>query len=606
MTVDIYAATDGTAGGNGSRSMPYDLATALTAQAANERLVVMPGIYEQAATIGAGLLVEGHHSGRPILYGGVQITGTWSNYSGNVWRIATANPVASSLGCLILRTHSNGWLSGEYMDALGEVTEDREWYHDGTYLYLYSSDGDPSVAYWRVDKASLTGTASIYYAPATGGLYVGQGKDGVTLRNLGVYGFRGNGHLVDDCDAHVIDGCRFAYNAEDGGGGFSAPNNVVSDCTFDWNGTRRVRLGEFGATDGDGYSLHNQGGGPASTNTTIRDCSGEGNRKDLIQNVNDSTGTIERCTAVNCGFGFVMASSGAQTFRNIVVRAGDLGVLGFAVVTGTGTLHNATIVGRNQASSKALVSIAGAGSLTMRNCIVSAWPTGSDMLTTTFVHTYNCWNVTTLGHTLSTGEIQDHPELTGNRYGITSTSPCAETGTDLSATFTDDRYGRQRPAGLWSMGAVELVTLTHRDRVMAGLATALERIGDTSQAWQTLDALTGVVRRGRLQDDLQEPYVAIESTEEQYERVAVSGVYSRTLRVALRYVAPSDWESFDWIGAATHDVELAIGTDRTLGGVCNDATFISNVSRVDGADSAVAFTVDIRYRTLETSPLTRV
>ena len=97
---DIYAATDGTAGGNGSQSMPYDLDTALTAQTATDRLIVMPGVYAQDAVVGSGKLIEGHFTGRPIIYGGAQITGTWAPYSGRVWRIATANPVASALGKL--------------------------------------------------------------------------------------------------------------------------------------------------------------------------------------------------------------------------------------------------------------------------------------------------------------------------------------------------------------------------------------------------------------------------------------------------------------------------------------------------------------------------
>ena len=120
---DIYAATDGTAGGNGSQSMPYDLATGLTAQTATDRLIVHPGLYAGAFSVGSGKLIEGHFTGRPIIYGGAQITGTWEHYSGDVYRIATANPVASSLGKLILRTHSGLFLAGEYMDSLAEVTE---------------------------------------------------------------------------------------------------------------------------------------------------------------------------------------------------------------------------------------------------------------------------------------------------------------------------------------------------------------------------------------------------------------------------------------------------------------------------------------------------
>ena len=601
---DIYAATDGTAGGNGSQSMPYDLDTGLTAQTATDRLIVMPGVYAQDAVVGSGKLIEGHFTGRPIIYGGAQITGTWELYSGNVWRITTANPVASSLGKLILRTHSGLFLAGEYMDSLAEVTEDREWYHDGTYLYLHSSDGDPSVAYWRVDKASLTGTASSSYPAATGGLYIGPGRDDVTLRNLAVYGFRGNGHLVDDCEDHIVEDCRFAFNSEDGGGGFSAPDNIVRRCAFDWNGTRRVRLGELGLTDGDGYSLHNVGGGAVSTNYSIRDCTGEGNCKDFTQNVNDSTGTVERCTITNCGFGLILNTTATQTFRNITLRAGDLGVGAFGIVVGTANVHNCTFIGRDQAASTAVISIFGVGSVAMRNSIITGWPTAFALSTTTFTHSHNCFDATTLGVTLGTGEIQTDPLIVAPRYGLAPTSPCLGTGTSLAATFVDDRYGRRRST-TWSMGAVELVDITPRGRVLEALCDALEDIGDESQPWQTMQPLTKVVRYGRSAEGATAPFIAITSVAETYERVSTSGVYQRTMKVDLVYVW-SDWESFDWLGAVAADVELAVGEDRTLGGVCDDATFTGNVSRVDSTDASVAFTIELRYRTQDTAPLSRV
>jgi hypothetical protein len=600
---DIYAATDGTAGGNGSQSMPYDLATALTAQTAADRLIVMPGVYAQSATVGSGLLIEGHFTGRPIIYGGAQITGTWEHYSGDVYRIATANPVASSLGKLILRTHSGLFLAGEYMDSLAEVTEDREWYHDGTWLYLHSSDGDPSVAYWRVDKASLTGTASSIYGAATGGLYLGAGKDGVTLTNLGVYGFRGNGLLVDDCASITVEDCATSYNAEDGRGGFAMPDYVSRRNKADWNGTRRVRLGELGLTDGDGESLHD-GSGIPSTNFSIRDNTYEGNCKAGPDNIEGSSGTIERCTITNCGFGLILNTYATQTFRNITLRAGDLGVGAFGIVVGTANVHNCTFIGRDQAASTAVISIFGVGSVTMRNSIITGWPTAFALSTTTFTHSHNCFDATTLGVTLGTGEIQTDPLIVAPRYGLAPTSPCLGTGTSLAATFVDDRYGRRRST-TWSMGAVELVDITPRGRVLEALCDALEDIGDESQPWQTMQPLTKVVRYGRSAEGATAPFIAITSVAETYERVSTSGVYQRTMKVDLVYVW-SDWESFDWLGAVAADVELAVGEDRTLGGVCDDATFTGNVSRVDSTDASVAFTIELRYRTQDTAPLSRV
>ena len=599
---DIYAATDGTAGGLGTESMPYDLDTALAAIVTGDRLIAMPGIYEQDTSIEtAGVTVEGHYTGRASLYGGTQITGTWSIHSGNVWKITTTTPLTASRGALILRTHSNLMLKGEYMDSLVEVIDDRQWFYTGGVLYLYSSEGDPSVAFWRIDKATLTGTASIVYAPATAGLYINE--DDVTLRNFGVLGFLGNGLGADDCDALDVDGCDLSFNAEDGGGGFGMTNSILRRSTANWNGTRRVRLGELGDGDGDGWSLHD-GTTDESTNFSVRDCTFEGNCKDATQNIDGSTGVVERNTIVNCGFGLVAACTGAQTFRNNVVRCGELGITGFAVVLGTHTVHNNTFIGRDLAASTAIVSVFGAGSLTMRNNIVTRWPTGAAMLTTTFVHTYNCWDVTTLGLSLSTGEIQSEPDLIGSRFGLADDSPCLGTGTDLSATFDDDRYGRGRDT-TWSMGAVEMVGITPRGRAIEALCTALEDVGDESQPWQTIDAVTKVIRAGQSTEGATTPYIALTSVAENYERSSVTGIYSRTMKVGFVYVA-SDWNAFDWLGGIAHDVELAVGEDRTLGGVCDDATFIDNASRVDGTDASVSFAIDLRYRTQDTSPLTRV
>lgn len=595
---DIYAATDGTAGGTGSESAPYDLDTALTAAASGDRVLVMPGIYAQAATVATnGVTVEGHFTGRPIIYGGAEITGTWSLHSGNVWKITTAAPVA-----LILRTRSDLMLKGEWMDSLGEVVAETQWFHMGGVLYLYSGDGDPSVAFWRVDKVSLQGTESGIYATAFGGLYIDNADD-VTLRNLSVRGFRGNGHMADESGGHTLEACDLSFNSEDGGGGFAMPDCTASECTFDWNGTRRVRLGELGSTDGDGFSLHDLGV-LASTNFTIKDCTGEGNCKDLTQNIHTATGTVERCKAVNCGFGLVGNTTGAQTFRNVIIDAGDLGVGCFGLVFGTHTMHNVTAIGRDQASSVAIISVLGAGSLTVRNSIFTRWATGAAMSTSTFVHTYNCWDVTTLGLTLGTGEIQADPLLVGSRLGLASDSPCLGTGTSLAATFTDDRYGRGR-FSTWSMGAVERTDPTPRGRALEALCVALERIGDESQDWQTLDRLTGVVRYGRSSEGAVAPFIAPTDVSETYERVSTSGVYQRTLRASFVYSA-SSWEGFDFLGSVAHDVELAVGTDRTLGGVVDDATFVSNASRVDGSDYAVTFTIELRYRTQDSSPMTRV
>jgi hypothetical protein len=595
---DIYAATDGTAGGNGSQSAPYDLDSALAAAASGDRVILLPGDYGQSADVTtAGVTVEGHFTGVARLVGSVALTGTWELHSGSIWKLTTSAPIA-----LILRTHSDLWLKGEKMDALGEVTADRYWYHTGGVLYLYSSEGDPSVAYWRVDKVSIEGTASSFYAPAKGGLYV-QGND-ITLVNLGVRGFAVNGHMMDTGDGHTITGCDFSYNAEDGGGGFGMPDCTLTDSRCDWNGTRRPRLGELGATDGDGFSTHDDAS-IASTNHLIRDCTFEGNCKDAVQNIGGATGVVERCSITNCGFGLVLSTTGAQNFRNIVLRAGQFGLNAFGLIAGNGNIDNCTFIGRDLAASTALVSVFGVGQLVIRNSIITRWPTAAGMSTSSFSHSYNCFDVTTLGLTLGTGEVQADPLLVGDRYQLGAGSPCIGTGTDLSATFEDDRYRRGRPSADWSMGAVEVVDITPRGRALEALCVALERIGDTSGPWQTPSRVRRVVRYGRNAEGVEAPFIELTGVSETYTRASVTGMYARVLRVEFIYVG-ADWQGYDYLGHVSHDVELAVAQSRTLGGVVDDATLVSNLSRVDGLDNAVSFAIDLRYRTQDNAPLTRI
>ena len=316
--------------------------------------------------------------------------------------------------------------------------------------------------------------------------------------------------------------------------------------------------------------------------------------------MNDSTGPVERCTAVNCGFGLVLNTTGAQTFRNVVIRAGDLGVGALGIVIGTGTFHNVTMIGRDQAASTAVISIFGVGSVTMRNSIITGWPTAFALSTTTFTHSYNCFDATTLGVSLGTGEIQTDPLLVAPRYGIAPTSPCLGTGTSLAATFVDDRYGRRRST-TWSMGAVELVDITPRGRVLEALCDALEDIGDESQPWQTMQPLTKVVRYGRSAEGATAPFIAITSVAETYERVSTSGVYQRTIKVDLVYVW-SDWESFDWLGAVAAASERAVAEDGTFAGVCTAPTFTANFPRGEGTTASVELQIDWDYLSQEPAP----
>jgi hypothetical protein len=459
-----YVSTTGSDAANGSEATPWQtMAHACATVGSADAIIVEAGLYEEAAVILAvpNVSITARGDGMAIIYGGEQVAGTWVNHSGNIWKITT---IAADPGIILLRSsaqaHYTAFAKGLKMDALGELNADRKWYWDSgtTTLYLYSSAGNPSTAYYRVDYAPNSGTASLY--ASSGGFYA-LSADNLTMTRIAFYGFRSLGFAADDTDTITANDCDASFNGEDGFGGFNMPNLTVRGGRFCWNGTRKARSFVELLPDGDGISTHTGGAGGGSDGFLITGAYFEGNCKSAVQNIHDSAGTIERCISINNQLHFPLSSynTSPQTVRDckLVLAADDLGAFGCDAGC-VGAYYNNTVYGAGTALIAAIFSIN--GTLTVTNNIFVNFAVGYSALAGSWTHTYNCWyDIDALGFVASTGEITTNPALSGTsngQFGILRTSPCFNTGTDLSGSgVTHDFSGKRKSATAKSMGAME-------------------------------------------------------------------------------------------------------------------------------------------------------
>jgi hypothetical protein len=456
-----YVSTTGSDAANGSEATPWaTVAHACATASANDTIIVSEGTYTDAVAIAvSGLTVRGATGqAKPIIYGGAAVAGSWVNHAGNVWKITS---YASDPQALIFRPTSTTWVKGDRRDSVLELDAEYKWYYDSgaTTLYVYAAT-TPATRYYRVDNTSQTGTSGLY--ANSGGVYLLTADD-VTLEGLAVYGWDGNGVLGDDCDSLTIRDCDLSYNSEDGCGGYNLPSFTVFRSRCCWNGTRKARSLPELLTDGDGVSTHKGGAmGAGAPNFLVSKCYFEGNTKSAVQNINNSAGVVERCLSVSCNLNFVINAVDAgseQTVRSckVVCNASDLGGIG-ASTSDRGNFYGCTVYGA--AASGVAGFFVLSGTVYLVNCIITNFDVGVSVLAGTLNHTYNCFGGnTSVGVVLSTGEITTNPALSGTsngQFGILRTSPCFNTGTDLSGSgVTHDFSGKRKSATAKSMGAME-------------------------------------------------------------------------------------------------------------------------------------------------------
>lgn len=106
------------------------------------------------------------------------------------------------------------------------------------------------------------------------------------------------------------------------------------------------------------------------------------------------------------------------------------------------------------------------------------------------------------------------------------------------------------------------------------------------------------------------PFIYVGAVSEDYERVGsigAAGTYDRTLHVEVMYAftAPNMDEEASRV---VHDVEFAL-RDWTLAGTTSDLEIVSNevdAQQMSEPVATVTFQVDVRYRTDDNAPATRV
>lgn len=429
--------------GDGSEDAPFaSPAAALATLSDGDTLYAVEGFYKHALDLSTKAVNVTCPSGRAIFDGTENITGTWRDDGAGVFSIAEAvDP-----GALVL-VRNGQWSKPRRMDSLAELTAVNTWWYTGGRIHI-NSGTSPATAYDSIRRVGLGGIAGLY--ASTGGIYVGSGVDNVTLTRIGAWGWRYSGLLADDNTGLTQVECDFAFNGEDGTGGFGLVNFSLVDSDCHDNGTRIPRAeGELN-TDGDGASLHDSPVVGASTNFFILRCRFYRNTKDGVQNIENSTGIVAFCLFVDNTIGVVVNAVGTQavTGNKFVMGATSLAAVAVFSFTGSPTaiLAGNSVYGANVATIPAFRTIN--GTVTSVGNAVDNCDRYFTNTAAVIVSDYNMVDVGTLGVTLGAHDVQDDPEFvdpTGEFY-VLSSSPVVGAGTSLAAFGgTYDYYGIVRP-----------------------------------------------------------------------------------------------------------------------------------------------------------------
>lgn len=430
-----------------------------------DELWINDGTYTASAVFDglSNIKIRGYGNKSPVVYGGSRLLGlAWKSYADNVWvrEAMPGDPIA-----LLMYDAVGNITKGWRMDAVGEVNAPRKFFYDtiANKLYLWSKE-DPTYAFARIDYTARDGETAVY--AGTAGLHFKDCAD-FDIDYLRVYGWHGNGVIVDDC-FDFVSGNDFlcSYNSEDGCGGFGQAGWIFNGGIFSWNGTRRARnQGEIW-TDGDGISFHDTlvGAVPSVDIYMIR-CVFEGDDKDASQNIHYSDNIVmDGCLIINCNFNLILnCAGGHQILRNNEIRASvnDIGAIGIST-GGTLDVFNNTIIGPGSSASSAVAITMLAGTVDFKNNVVTGWQYEYVYDGGTFTSTHNTLygNGTALFQMpLGSNDNRVDPKIAQTAkgtYEIGVGSSAAFTGADLTAEgFTTDARGRTRKTGAWSRGAYE-------------------------------------------------------------------------------------------------------------------------------------------------------
>lgn len=588
----------GTASGPGTEAAPYSTITlAHAAATAGDTLRIRGGgtrLYREQVTVTKQLTLTGYGSAEPRIIGSVARTG-WTLDSGDLWYVSQATDPFSIYFVTSAGLYVKG--SRKTTAAACVAAYDFAWIDASDRLYVYA-EANPTTVYARVEMCSLD------Y-----GIHA-DGVNGIVVADVHIYGVRGVGIDIDNATSFTARDFIVGMGGGDGMGGQNCLSFAASDFLIhDIGATRPATAGEIGA-EGDGHSLH----GTSSCTLErgiFRDC-----LKAAINSIETTTTTanrirVERCNANVLGF----HTTGTLTLRNslVIMADDDLGGVG---TLGTTVLENVGIYGAGTAAgdSEHNIGLTTYGTTTFRNLWITNCRVGwSHVLgTTTQGRAAIAGNGTDVsGTTLGAAVLTTAPTFVnaaGEDFRLAAGSVAIAEGVSLAASFTDDLGGRRRGT-LWDIGPFAYA-LAPREAALAGLCDALSVIGDPDEGdWETDAPILAVHREGLAEDGARvQPCISLVRVAETMTRAGYSGtaaLYDRTMTIDAVYDYEG-WASGTVAGAILSDVESAIGSDRTLGGVVTDCHVIQNEARVDGEALAVSFTIVLRYRTSDATPTLRV
>jgi hypothetical protein len=270
----------------------------------------------------------------------------------------------------------------------------------------------------------------------------------------------------------ILHGCILSGNeANDDGGG--ADDSTLFHCVLTGNATAPV----------------GGGGGGGADESILFNCVVGGNSSPSNAGGGTDDSTLTACLVTNNVAFSGGGTSGGFIYNSVLARnkaqfgAGDSG----------STLYHCTIVSNTVTG---LSGVAGAASSALYNCIAYHNIGGDNFLGTALV-LYSC---TTPQPINGTGNITHPPDLrdpAGGDFRLRHTSPCLDTGTNLSAYLVNDFAGALRPldgngdgVAAYDMGAFEFVPLQILSATRAGSELTLTWDGAPGARLQKTPSLT--------------------------------------------------------------------------------------------------------------------
>jgi len=290
---------------------------------------------QQSGSAGNPIVIGAYGTGaRPIINGrgsvrGWNVTGNWTNTSGNIWRMTGSIWYGQSYG-----GRGRLWINGTEVrmaDSQGAVTPTQPYSHSyqgaeefSCYLYVYSV-GNPATTYSNIEDQGWSNNVIVNY-----------GTSYITIQNLDLRGCvhgigisSGSNIIIEDCNIGMYTCMQGIFLDGDDGGGTSA-NIIIRRNTMETgdtqideglpNGRPNTEDGILVRDDCDNIEIYeNTVSNWSHANIGIYAIEGDGGAVTDVY-VHDNT-----CTSPNVDYSIaIVAAAGVGKFTNISVRPGTL------------------------------------------------------------------------------------------------------------------------------------------------------------------------------------------------------------------------------------------------------------------------------------------